>query len=454
MDALMEEKKQPKQAYGMTAPRAPLYEGKGSVLALLTEPDGTPISSNAEKSQSAMKILRHPVNTREAKRLKDISPHHAACITTTKNCIAGLGFMTEEDLNNDGKIDDEEKQKMVSLLTGSMYVKSKVDKALDELTMFGFMNELFDWIEDFLDTGSGYLEVARKGDKITYIGMLPSESVHLVRQGTNLYFQVKEDDGTIKYFSRFGKQNKDWLFTDGPYKNSSLDPDTISEIIYLPMPSNRCRYYGYPYYLAASTDIDLLKKAKQYKADFYHNRGVLDFILSVTGDRVSDNDWEVITSKISGTSGEGNNWKSLGMNLPGENAKVQVDKLAADMGTEEQYAKDNEVFSQNIVSAHGVPPLLANILIPGKLGASNEFANSLLSFQLLRIHPLQNIIQKVLADTLGNPELNGGLGLKENDFRFRVITSQINMQVADTVGRMREEVSTSGDRDLEEGVKD
>ena len=140
------------------------------------------------------------------------------------------------------------------------------------------------------------------------------------------------------------------------------------------------------------------------------------------------------------------------LNFAGPKARVEVIKLAADMATEEQYAKDAEVFSQMIVSAHGMPPLLGNILIPGKLGATNEWVNSLTSYQLLQIWPDQYLIQKTLANTLGN-DAESGLGLDEDDFRLRNITSQINLQMADTVSRMREE-ATDTDRDLEDGLKD
>lgn len=439
----------------MSAPSADLYKGS-SVLGLLRTSEGMSQGSNTEPEYAAQEILPPPLNMYEAKRLKDISPHHASCITTKKNCIVGLGFLSNDDLNNNGVVDPSERSaaEMASLLTGAPYIKSNADTVLDKYTMRGFSNELMDWVEDALDTGTGYLEVSRKGDDIVYIGMLPTEAVHVVKQGREIYFRVVEKNGGYVYYSRFGMENKEWLFTKGPYAGSDKDRDTVSELIMLSEPSNRCRYYGYPSWLAAAVDIDLLRKAKQYKADFYHNRGVLDFIFSVTGHNVDDDEWSKITTMISDTSGEGTNWKSLALNFASPDAKIQIDKLASDSGTEEQFANDNEVFSQNIVSAHAVPPLLANILIPGKLGASNEYVNSLIGFQLLRIGPWQQNVQKTLSSTLGNKELNGGLSIGPEDFRLRTITSQINLQALDTIGRMREEVTTDPNRDLNDGVKD
>ncbi len=442
-----------------TRPSAPLFAGKGSeILALQTVPENSsdaPAGSNAEvlKGQT---IIPPPLNIKAAIALKDKSPHHATCIATKKNCIAGLGFLSDADLNNDGAIDADEEAAadMASLLTGAPYVRSDVDEALDPLTHFGFSTDLLTAVEDLLDCGTGYLEVARTGAEITYIGHLPASSVRVVQNGRRFYFQVQETGGATKYFSRFGMEHKEWLLSDGPYKGSSnIQLDKISEVIMFQEPTNRCKFYGYPTWLAATVDIDLLKKAKQYKADFYHNRGVMDFILSVTGAKVDDEDWETISDNITGTSGAGNNYKNMALNIAQDSAKVEVHKLAADMKTEDQFAKDNETFAQNIVTAHGVPPLLANILIPGKLGASNEFVSALMGFQLLRIGPAQQIVQKALASSLGNNKENGNLSLTENDFRLRSITSQINLNGLDTLGKMREEAAGT-DRDLDDGVKD
>jgi capsid portal protein len=216
------------------------------------------------------------------------------------------------------------------------------------------------------------------------------------------------------------------------------------------IPSNQSRYYGYPDWLSASTIVTLLSRALQYKSDFYINRGVLAYILSIIG-QVDSAVWDQIQAKVQGSVGGGNNFRNLAINLPNENAVVKVDKLAASDKEENQFAKDSETFAQHIVSAHRVPPVLANILISGKLGAANETVQALIAFQLLVVGPLQNMVQRVLASTLGGDD--GVTGLKAEDFRLRKITSQFNIQGLDTASRMREESAGSG-RDVSEGLKD
>lgn len=441
------------------APRADIFNPK-SLLGQITASQKVASSgSNTTLNTTGMTVLAHPLNMPKAIELKDISSHHSSCIQAKKNCTVGLGFLSNEDIQAAGNAQEGEEQAAVaaSLLTGAPYIKSEADTALDPLTLFGFNQALMDAVEDFEDTGNGYLEVARdKSGNIRYIGHLPAKYVHCVVQSKKLYYRVRtnENGNVDRYFSRFGKVHKDWLFSEGPYKGTTATKkEDISEVIHFARPTNRCQYYGYPDWLSAAVDVDLLKKSKQYKADFLHNRGVLDFVLSVVGGVVDEPVWEQVKAAVKGTSGMGNNWKNIAMNIANPEAKVQVDKLAMDSKTEDQFAKDCETFAQNIVSAHRVPPLLANILIPGKLGASNEYMNSLLSFQLLVIGPDQQVIQKTLAGTLGNDAENGKLKLTDDNFRLRTITSQINLEGLNTLGKMREE-AVSSDRDLEEGTKD
>lgn len=406
----------------------------------------------------------HPVNYVALKGLKDVSTHHSACIKVKQYATVGLGFFDRLELEqvdaskstSDIKKDvDKVKQDattadLISMLTGNMVPQSRVSKSLDPLTFFGFQNELLDAVEDFMDGGTGYLEVARdSNDVITGINHIMVEDLHPMTMGTHLFYQY-DGMGVTKHFALFG--HKDWFMEN---VTTETDRSKVSEIIPFIEPSNRVKFYGYPSWLAAAVDIDLTASSKQYKADFYNNRGILDFIIAVTGAGLSTAQEDSLNSLCKSSSGNGRRWGSATVNLSNKDASIEVIKLAAENATEEQFKVDNEVLSQNIVSAHRVPTLLANILIPGKLGASNEFINALIGFQLLNAGPYQQIIQNQLMRTLGNKELNGGLDLDADDFRLRTITSQINITGLDAISRSRSEATSAenSDRDFEKGVK-
>jgi hypothetical protein len=124
-----------------------------------------------------------------------------------------------------------------------------------------------------------------------------------------------------------------------------------------------------------------------------------------------------------------------------------------------------DTLAMHIVSAHRVPPVLAGILVPGKLGANNELPNALAAFQALVMGPAQRNFSNVLAATLGNPEFNQGLGLTEKDFMgeegngFRTILEEMGSGMAgltemDTMARMKEPIgeAVAGGRNLKAGV--
>lgn len=421
---------------------------------ILSQVEPVPKSSNSTNTELKGIIEHpHPINWDAIHKLKDVSGHHNSCIQTKKCCTMGLGFVDDGEGLSKIKNDEEARQLAESMLSGRAYVNSKVDDILNPLCTFNFYHQFNQIVEDFMDMGQGYMEVVRdSSDRITALSFIPYGHLRAITYNGHLYFRYSclGAFGQDKFFSMFGLSEKEWLM-DTVYKNENIDPLSVSEIVPFILPSNRQRFYGYPDWVSACIDIELLKKAKQYKSDFYWNRGVIDKFISVIGECGPDT-WDKLVLDIKGTVGGKRNFGTVLLNLADTESTVNVQDLGVTDGTEDQYAADSETITQSIVSAHGVPPLLANILIPGKLGASNEFINSLISFQLLRVNLYQSIIEKTLASTLGSDE--GVEGLSEDDFRLRTITGQIDVLHMDTIGKMRSEAVADPERDLKKGVRD
>lgn len=442
------------------------------VVAKIQGEEAQPTNQTTRNNGLTGTTMLPPVQVAAARALKDISPHHASCLQSILNAMVGLGFVSDGDDVEDKKNDDKTstagaEEQIISLLTGESFVESKVDTVLDPFTIEGFALELSRAVQDFLDAGTGYLEVIRNPEKaIVGINWIPYEDLAVatikdVDGKTRIVYNYKSQTqgagGGVRRYSMFGLNNRQWVF-DTFYKNDpNFKIENVSEVISFKEPSNKSKYYGYPGWLSAASLVTLLALSLQYKSDFYTNRGVLAYILSIVGPIDAD-DWKKIKEAVQGSVGGGNNFRNMAINIPAaEHTKVQLDKLASTDKTELQFAKDLEVYAQNIVSAHRVPPVLANILIPGKLGATNEAVQALVSFQLLNVGPKQNIIQQTLGRTLGGEE--GVKELKAEDFRLRKITSQFNIAGLDTVGKMREEaVSATNDdgsqRDVSQGTQD
>lgn len=406
-------------------------------------------------------IREHPFDMVKAKDLTLANEHHSTCLYTKTNATVGLGFLTEEER----KAREAIRQGNVEAKTQLMSVDgiSKADEVLNPLCRSTWQEVLSDVGQDFWTIGNGYLEVVRDrpNGPITGIYHIPGETVHIdVEDETyNFHYVVSadRDGGGERRFSRFGD-----LKNFNRRRGGSMlvprfwsDVGRVSEVIHFRQPTALSRWYGMPDWLSAVATIELAGCLKQHKYDFFLNRGVPEFFLWILGQKLSDDDWKIIEQAIKSNIGLGNSHKTCAVNLDGENVTVQVDKMAMESVGEDEYASMNDVFAVSVVTAHRVPPLLAGILIPGKLGATNELPNALTAFQALVVGQAQRLFSQILGTTLGNAESNGGLDLKPEDFIFRRITEQFDMGAMDTIARMRETVpeANAKGRNIKAGLK-
>jgi hypothetical protein len=149
----------------------------------------------------------------------------------------------------------------------------------------------------------------------------------------------------------------------------------------------------------------------------------------------------------------------MAVNLTDPNITVQLEKLAMESAADGDYFTSMmETLSVNIVSAHGTPPAIAGIMIPGKMGASNEASQAIMSFQALTIGPKQEIFETVLDNTLGSDK--GVEGLTKGVFNLKTIVDEMaeamkKLKPIDTMGGMKQELpdAAAEGRNLEDGLK-
>ena len=191
----------------------------------------------------------------------------------------------------------------------------------------------------------------------------------------------------------------------------------------------------------------------QYKYDYFLNRGVPEFMLFITGQKLSPDDWKKVENALKANIGLGNTHKSLALNLENAEINIQLEKLAMENTSDENFATTSDNIALRIVSTHRVPPLLAGILIPGKLGATNELPNALMGFQALNCGPAQRLFQQTLGRTLGSPE--AGLKLTLTDFEFFTILDEVDIGLMQTTSQMRQTIpeAKAQGRDLGKGLK-
>lgn len=407
-------------------------EGLLATLMKAAPEDKADASSNKGERKGRR---RKPFNFAGVIKFKTHNIHHSTCIEAKKSATVGLG-----------------------------HTEDKVADTLDPLCRISWLYVLLKIAEDYFAAGNGWLEVVRRStntgtpDAITGLHHVPmcDVEVNIEDDVGNMHYEVRGDGGTgEKKFAVYGDK-KDFI-----KRLSIKEPNKVSELIHFPEPSSLSRHYGFPSWIAAVSSIELVQAMVQHQFDFHLNRGVPEFMLFILGQKVGKDNWKKITDSLDATVGLGNSHKTFAVNLEDPDISVQLEKLAMEGVQDGAFFKDMmETLALAIVSAHRVPPSIAGILIPGKMGAANEMSNAIMAFQSLVIGQAQQLFETILGCTLGNEKLNGGLGLGRKDFNFVTIVDEIAEQMeklkpVDTMGRMRDELgdaATEG-RDLDDGLQ-
>lgn len=355
--------------------------------------------------------LYPPFDLHMAKLMRNFNAHHSTCLETLPYAMVGQGFRNE-----------------------------KVEEVLDPLcvTSDGGIEGLMIALQDnYWELGAWALEVVReepRGDApITGIHFVPVERVRVVPnhedprlsgfeilpRGYGELANVHTELPAPAAGSALHGQHARFGFLDEFLAASNMDQEQkekTSEILYFRQGITSNGYYGRPRWLAATPSIELVQCATQHEFNFYFNRGVPEFALIATGAKINDDEWAEIQDQLLQHVGLQNSHQSIALNISDENVNVDIVKLAMDAEQDERYVTDMNALAHVIVTAHGVPPIVGGVALPGKAGAANETMNSLMLLQKVTLKPHQRLLSKALARTLGNPRCNGGLDLSPQDF--------------------------------------
>lgn len=382
-------------------------------------------------------------------KLREHNVHHSAALDAKTNSMVGLGHR-----------------------------EAAIAKELNPLTLTSWNEVQEAWVSDFNEYANGFLEIVRNDEgNIRGIHHLPAKDVfvYLEEARDQFHYEIanqREISLTNVLsglrFARYGDQEDFIQRRKIPAEKRAL----VSEVIHLHDGRGlRSPYYGFPKWVSAVPSMEVDHCVMQYIFDFFFNGGVPEGIYSVIGQQLADEDFNKIKEEFQNHVGLKNRRKIMLLNL-GAELTIDFQKLTLDGQTTGDNQPMVDAQALKILSAHRTPPILAGVTPPGKMGANNETTNALLLFQLLVVGPAQKRISQLLADTLGNPELNGDLNLtaahflgetvdeqepdpllaqsrlqstdrlamRKKDFRgngYNTILDEIDLGKADTMGRMR-----------------
>jgi PBSX family phage portal protein len=292
-------------------------------------------------------VITPPWNLYELANYYDTSfANHAAIDAKVEN-IVGLGY-------------DFEVSKRTMMTLDAQANESALEKAKKRIERMKV--ELRDWLEglnsdesftnimmkvmtDFEATGNGYLEIGRTvTGEIGYVGHIPSTTMR-VRRMRDGYVQIIGQ--RVVYFRNFGANNPNPITAD-PRPN---------EIIHFKSYSPLNTFYGVPDIISAIGSLHGDQLASQYNIDYFGNKGVPRYVVTLKGARLSE-DAEDKMFRFLQTNLKGSHHRTLYIPLPGDSDTNKVEFKMEPVETGTQEASFNEYRIRNrddILVAHQVP---------------------------------------------------------------------------------------------------
>jgi len=292
-------------------------------------------------------VITPPYNMYELANFYDTSfANHAAIDAKVEN-VVGLGYrfdITDRTL----------------LRFESNENKEQVDRARNRIERMKV--EMHDWLETLNDddsftktmekvytdaqaTGNGFLEVGRTvTGKIGYLGHIPATTVR-VRRLRDGFVQIIGP--SLVYFKNFGAKNSNPLTSD----------TRPNEIIHIKEYSPLNTYYGVPDIVSALPSLIGDKLASQYNIDYFENKAVPRYIITLKGAKLSA-DAEDKMFRFLQTGLKSQSHRTLYIPLPGDNDQNKVEfkmepiENGIQEGSFKEYRKQNR---DDILVAHQVP---------------------------------------------------------------------------------------------------
>ena len=366
------------------------------------------------RGYSTFDVIQPPYDLTELANFYDTNfANHAAIDAKVEN-IVSMGYdwkMTNSTMN---KLEEISGDKLEFAQRKIERLKSQMEDWLEGLnnsaTFTGTMERV---ITDMLATGNGYLEVGRTtSGEIGYIGHIPASTMR-VRRLHDGYIQIVSDK--VVYFRNFGATNPNPVTKD-PRPN---------EILHFKEYSPLNTYYGIPDVIAALQAIKGDQFAAQYNIDYFENKAVPRYIVTVKGAQLSPESEERLFRFLQ-TGLKGQNHRTLYVPLPADadGNKVEFDMHPVENtvqdGSFRDYRKQNR---DDILMAHQVPLSKLGGVDGGAIAASLSQDRT---FKEQVTRPVQRHLNKVMNNIVKEKTDLVELAFKEATLTDEVALSQIN----------------------------
>jgi PBSX family phage portal protein len=292
-------------------------------------------------------VITPPWNLYELANYYDTSfANHAAIDAKVEN-IVGLGYDFHVSKRTLMQLEASTSE------TATDKARKRIERAKVEMREWletlnsddSFSNTMMKFYTDVQATGNGYLEVGRTvTGEIGYLGHIPSTTMR-VRRLRDGYVQIIGQK--VVYFKNFGAKNQNPITAD-PRPN---------EIIHYKEYSPLNTFYGVPDIMSAISALHGDQLASQYNIDYFGNKGVPRYIVTLKGAKLSS-DAEDKMFRFLQTSLKGQSHRTLYIPLPADTDtnKVEFKMEPIEAGVQEASFNDYRLRNRDdILVAHQVP---------------------------------------------------------------------------------------------------
>lgn len=331
-------------------------------------------------------VIIPPYNLDELASFYETSfANHAAINAKAANTV-GLGYHFELSSSTKEKLeqassDDQLMRAYAKIERQKDELKTWIEERNDEDT---FTHVLEKMLIDLESTGNGYIEVGRTvAGEIGYIGHIPSTTIR-VRRLRDGYVQI------VNQQTVFFKN-----FQDKSGRNSVTTDPRPNELIHFKKYTPKNSYYGVPDSLAASYSIVGDQLAARYNVDYFENKAVPRYIVTLKGGKLS-NESEDKLFRFLQSGLRGQNHRTLFLPLPGDSPDNKVEfkmepvESGIQDGSFDKYRKANR---EDILMAHQMP--ISKVGSTGGASIASALAADR-TFKEQVARPAQRNIEKVL----------------------------------------------------------
>lgn len=357
-----------------------------------------------EGTYEANGLIEPIYNPAALAQLLDLSTWHARAVKTKAHDVAGIGWALEPADGLDGEPSEETKDRATQLLQ-NIHPELSLTELLDQHMV------------DYETTGNAYLEIIRDSFGQP-VGMehVPSHTIRAHADGTK-YQQQRGRNKT--WFARYGTDERIDMRTG---EVGASGEQVANELLHFKAYTPQSDFYGVPDIVPAMGAVLGDQKRQEFNISFFDNHAIPAYAVTLTGADIDEETTQRIKQYFQQDVKDSPH-STLVLTASSDNPdpdapqpEFKFEKLSTDT-KEASFSVFRDQNRDEILSAHGVPPYRAGVIIEGQMGGSSAKESTEIYKQSV-INPRRQRLEARLTRAL----LHDGIGVTD----WRIVLGELD----------------------------